>query len=49
MGTENAKEFSSAAKGESLEDSIRVIASYSDAIVMRHNETGSASAGPSYL
>ncbi|MBU2576248.1 MAG: aspartate carbamoyltransferase [Nanoarchaeota archaeon] len=42
MGTENAKEFSSAAKGESLEDSIRVIASYSDAIVMRHNETGSA-------
>ena len=42
MGTENAKEFSSAAKGESLEDSIRVIASYSDAIVMRHSETGSA-------
>ena len=42
MGTENAKEFSSAAKGESLEDSIRVIAGYSDAIVMRHSETGSA-------
>ena len=42
MGTENAKEFSSAAKGESLEDSIRVIASYSDAVVMRHSETGSA-------
>jgi len=42
MGTENAKEFSSAAKGESLEDSIRVLASYSDAIVMRHSETGSA-------
>lgn len=42
MGTENAKEFSSAVKGESLEDSIRVISSYSDIIVMRHNETGSA-------
>lgn len=42
MGTENAKEFSSAVKGESLADSIRVIASYSDAIVMRHSETGSA-------
>lgn len=42
MGTENAKEFSSAAKGESLEDSIRVIASYSDAIVLRHNEIGAA-------
>lgn len=42
MGTENAKEFSSAVKGESLEDSIRVIAGYSDVIVMRHSETGSA-------
>ena len=42
MGTENAKEFSSAIKGESLEDSIRVIAGYSDAIVMRHSEEGSA-------
>ena len=42
MGTENAKEFSSAAKGESLQDSIRVIAGYSDAIVMRHGEEGSA-------
>lgn len=42
MGTENAKEFSSAVKGESLTDSIRVIAGYSDAIVMRHSETGSA-------
>jgi aspartate carbamoyltransferase catalytic subunit len=42
MGTENAKEFSSAIKGESLEDSIRVISAYSDAIVMRHSEEGSA-------
>lgn len=42
MGTENAREFSSAIKGESLEDSIRIISAYSDAIVMRHNEKGSA-------
>lgn len=42
MGTENAREFSSVSKGESLVDTIRVIASYSDVIVMRHNEEGSA-------
>ena len=41
MGTENAKEFSSASKGESLEDSVRVLAGYSDAIVIRHNIGGS--------
>ncbi len=40
--TENAREFSSAAKGETLEDSIRVISSYADVIVLRHNETGAA-------
>lgn len=33
---------SSATKGESLEDSIRTVASYSDLIVMRHPEKGSA-------
>ncbi len=42
LGTENAKEFSSASKGESLEDSIRVIAQYVDAIAMRHSVEGSA-------
>jgi aspartate carbamoyltransferase catalytic subunit len=42
VGTENAKEFSSAAKGESLEDSTRVIASYVDCIVIRHSEEGAA-------
>lgn len=41
-GTENAAEFSSAAKGETLEDSIRVISSYADAIVLRHKEVGAA-------
>jgi aspartate carbamoyltransferase catalytic subunit len=40
IGTENAKEFSSASKGESLEDSIRVISSYVDTIVIRHHENG---------
>ncbi len=42
-GTENAREFSSAAKGETIEDTIRVIAEYSPAIiVLRHHETGGA-------
>ncbi len=34
--TENAAKFSSAAKGESLEDSARVVSSYVDFIVIRH-------------
>lgn len=42
VSTENAKEFSSAIKGESLEDTIRVVSSYADCIVMRHYEDGSA-------
>ena len=41
--TENAREFSSAAKGESLADSTRIMNGYADVIVMRHNEAGSAS------
>ncbi len=40
--TENAREFSSAAKGESLSDSTRILNGYADVIVMRHNEAGSA-------
>lgn len=41
ISTENAREFSSKAKGESLEDSIRVISSYCDVIVLRyHKEEG---------
>ncbi len=40
--TENAKEFSSAAKGETLEDTIRVINSYVDIIVLRHYEEGAS-------
>ncbi len=34
--------FSSVSKGETLEDTIRVFANYSDAIAMRHHETGAA-------
>jgi aspartate carbamoyltransferase catalytic subunit len=40
--TENAREFSSAAKGETLEDSILVTNHYADVIVMRHYEMGAA-------
>src|SRR3989344_6647835 len=40
--TENAKEFSSASKGETLEDSIQVINNYADVIVLRHYEKGAS-------
>ena len=40
--TESAREFSSAAKGETLEDTIRIVEGYSDVIVIRHYESGSA-------
>ena len=40
--TENAREFSSAAKGETLEDTIRIIEGYADVIVLRHYESGAA-------
>src|SRR5436309_14143749 len=43
MGTDNAREFSSAAKGETLEDSIRIVSGYADVIVLRHSEEGAAS------
>lgn len=43
VSTENAREFSSAAKGETIEDTIRNLAHYNaDALVMRHHETGAA-------
>lgn len=40
--TENARRFSSAAKGESLEDSIRVVGGYAHVIVLRHDKLGAA-------
>jgi len=42
MGTDNAREFSSAAKGETLEDTILIVSGYADVIVIRHNEQGAA-------
>jgi len=40
--TENAREFSSVIKGETLEDTVKVINSYADLIVLRHPEKGAA-------
>ena len=42
ISTESAKEFSSAAKGETLEDSIRVMSQYVDIIVLRHSDKGAS-------
>ena len=43
LSSEAAREFSSAAKGESIEDTIRVICRYRpSAVVMRHYEEGAA-------
>lgn len=42
IGTENARQFSSVLKGETLEDMIRVIAEYADIIVLRHDGEGAA-------
>lgn len=43
VGTENAREFSSSAKGETIEDTVRVLGAYHPAaIVMRHHEEGAA-------
>lgn len=42
LSTEQARIFSSAIESEQVEDSIRIIASYCDVIVIRHNEEGGA-------
>ncbi len=42
VGTENGREFSSAMKGETLEDTIRVVDGYADVIVLRHEEDDAA-------
>jgi len=42
ISTENAGAFSSAAKGETLEDTIHILNGYVDVIVLRHYEVGSA-------
>lgn len=42
VSTENAREASSASKGETLEDTIKIVNQYADVIVLRHFEAGSA-------
>jgi aspartate carbamoyltransferase catalytic subunit len=42
LSTEHARVFSSEMDGEQVEDSIRIISSYSDVIVIRHNQEGGA-------
>jgi aspartate carbamoyltransferase catalytic subunit len=42
ISTENAAEFSSVAKGETLEDTVRIMNGYVDVIVLRHHEVGAA-------
>ncbi len=42
LSTEHASAFSSEIEGEQVEDSIRIIGSYADVIVIRHHEVGGA-------
>ena len=42
LSTEHARAFSSEIEGEQVEDSIRIIGSYADVIVIRHHEVGGA-------
>lgn len=44
LSTESAGEFSSAAKGETLEDTVRTVEGYADCLVLRHFSAGSAAA-----
>ncbi len=44
ISVENAVLASSASKGESLEDAVRVVSSFADVIVLRHPEKGAAQA-----
>jgi aspartate carbamoyltransferase catalytic subunit len=42
IGTEAAHAFSSAIKGETLEDTVRMVSTYADLIVLRHDQAGAA-------
>lgn len=42
LSMENASESSSATKGETIEDTIRIVDNYADVIVLRHPEAGAA-------
>jgi len=46
--TENAAEFSSAIKGETLEDTVRVVNFYADVIIIRHPESGATNLASRY-
>lgn len=42
IGTEAAHIFSSSIKGETLEDTVRMVSAYADVIVLRHDQEGAA-------
>jgi aspartate carbamoyltransferase catalytic subunit len=42
IGTESAGQFSSVAKGETLEDTVRILSGYCDVLVLRHHEAGAS-------
>ncbi len=44
LSVENARDSSSAVKGESIADTVRVVSGYADAIAIRHFEEGTAAA-----
>jgi aspartate carbamoyltransferase catalytic subunit len=44
LTAENMRESSSATKGETIEDTIRIVSGYADAIAIRHYEQGTAEA-----
>ena len=48
VATDNAAEFSSAIKGETLEDTIRVVNSFCDVVVLRHFVSGASEIAGSY-
>jgi aspartate carbamoyltransferase catalytic subunit len=48
ISTENALSSSSAFKGETLEDTIRIVSGYADVIVLRHPTVGSAEVAAKY-
>ncbi|MEO7030102.1 MAG: aspartate carbamoyltransferase [Acidobacteriaceae bacterium] len=48
LTAENARESSSATKGESIADTIRIVSGYADAIAMRHYDEGAAKLASSF-
>jgi aspartate carbamoyltransferase catalytic subunit len=48
IATESAAQFSSAAKGETLGDTVRVVENYADVIVLRHYNPGASAIAAKY-